>query len=97
MKKEGPIPRLQVSTEGVTPETLVRVQTGGHWGLTLLKVPSPVSHLWVLTMSWSCSPADNDSAQGSDVSLTIPKGETLEGLDWKEYWDRGDTLGGGDL
>uniref|UniRef100_A0A452E5B3 Ig-like domain-containing protein n=1 Tax=Capra hircus TaxID=9925 RepID=A0A452E5B3_CAPHI len=39
----------------------------------------------------------SDSAQGSDVSLTIPKGETLEGLDWKEYWDRGDTLGGGDL
>ena len=51
----------------------------------------------VLTMSWSCSPADNDSAQGSDVSLTVPKGETQEGLDWKGDWGRGDTLGGGDL
>ena len=83
--------------EGVIPETLVRVQTGGHGGLTLLKVPSLVSLLWVLTMSWSCSPADNDSAQGSDVSLTVPKGETQEGLHWKEHWSRGDTLGGGDL
>ena len=81
--------------EGVIPETFVRVQTG-HEGLTL-KVPSLVSLLWVLTMSWSCSPADNDSAQGSDVSLTVPKGETQEGLHWKEHWGRGDTLGGGDL
>ena len=79
--------------EGVIPETLVRVQTGGHGGLTLLKVPSLVSLLWVLTMSWSCSPPGSDSAQGSDVSLTVPKGETLESLDWKEHWSRGDTLG----
>ena len=61
-------------------------------GLTLLKVPSLVSLLWVLTMSWSCSPPGSDSAQGSDVSLTVPKGETLESLDWKgdgakgTYW-----------
>ncbi|XP_036724838.1 BOLA class I histocompatibility antigen, alpha chain BL3-7-like isoform X2 [Balaenoptera musculus] len=27
--------------------------------------------------------ASSDSAQGSDVSLTDPKGETLEGLDWE--------------
>ena len=93
MKKEGATPRLQVSTEGVIPETLVRVQTGGHAGLTLLKVPSLVSLLWVLTMSWSCSPPGGDSDQGSDVSLTVPKGETMEGLDWKEHWGRGDTLG----
>ena len=83
--------------EGVIPETLVRVQTGGHGGLTLLKVPSLVSLLWVLTMSWSCSSPGSDSAQGSDVSLTVPKGETQEGLHWKEHWSRGDTLGGGDL
>ena len=80
--------------EGVIPETLERVQTGGHGGLTLLKVPSPVSLLWVLTTSWSCSPPGNDSAQGSDVPLMVPKGETLEGLDWKEHWGRGDTRGG---
>ena len=79
------------------PETLARVQARGHGGLTFLKIPSLVSLLWVLTMSWSCSPADNDSAQGSDVSLTVPKGETQEGLHWKEHWGRGDTLGGGDL
>ncbi|KAF4008401.1 hypothetical protein G4228_020129 [Cervus hanglu yarkandensis] len=42
---------------------------------------------------FSCS----DSAQSSDVSLTIPKGETLEGLDWKGDWGRGDTLGSRDL
>ena len=72
----------------------MRVQTGGHGGLTLLKVPSLVSLLWVLTMSWSCSPADNDSAQGSDVSLTVPKGETLGRLDWERSWGRGDTLSG---
>ena len=78
--------------ERVIPETLVRVQTGGHGGLTLLKVPSLVSLLWVLTTSWSCSPPGSDSAQGSDVSLTVPKGETLEGLDWKGDWGRGDTL-----
>ena len=83
--------------ERVIHETLVRVQTGGHGGLTLLKVPSPVSLLWVLTTSWSCSPPGSDSAQGSDVSLTVPKGETLEGLDWKGDWGRGDTLGGRDL
>ncbi|XP_043764000.1 BOLA class I histocompatibility antigen, alpha chain BL3-7 isoform X3 [Cervus elaphus] len=41
--------------------------------------------------------ASSDSAQGSDVSLTVPKGETLEGLDWKGDWGRGDTLGGRDL
>ncbi|XP_061003229.1 BOLA class I histocompatibility antigen, alpha chain BL3-7-like isoform X1 [Dama dama] len=41
--------------------------------------------------------ASNDSAQGSDVSLTIPKGEILEGLDWKGDWGRGDTLGSSDL
>uniref|UniRef100_A0A8B9YFQ7 Ig-like domain-containing protein n=1 Tax=Bos mutus grunniens TaxID=30521 RepID=A0A8B9YFQ7_BOSMU len=40
---------------------------------------------------FSCS----DSAQGSDVSLTVPKGETLESLDWERDWGRGDTLGGG--
>ena len=80
--------------EGVIPETLVRVQTGGHGGLTLLKVPSLVSLLWVLTTSWSCSPPGSDSAQGSDVSLTVPKGETLGRLDWERGWVRGDTLGG---
>ena len=83
--------------EGVIPETLVRVQTGGHGGLTLLKVPPLVSPLWVLTTSWSCSPPGSDSAQGSDVSLMVPTGETLEDLDWKGDWGRGDTLGGGDL
>ena len=83
--------------EGVIPETLVRVQTGGHGGLTLLKVPSLVFLLWVLTTSWSCSSPGSDSAQGSDVSLTVPKGETLEGLDLKGDWGRGDTLGGRDL
>ena len=83
--------------ERVIPETLVRVQTGGHGGLTLLKVPSLVSLLWVLTTSWSCSPPGSDSDQGSDVSLTVPKGETLEGLDWKGDWGRGNTLGAGDL
>ena len=77
VKKEGATPRLQVSTEGMIPETLVRVQTGGHAGLTLLTVPSPVSLLWVLTTSWSCSPPVSDSDQGSDVSLAVPKGETL--------------------
>ncbi|XP_061003212.1 BOLA class I histocompatibility antigen, alpha chain BL3-7-like isoform X1 [Dama dama] len=41
--------------------------------------------------------ASSDSAQGSDVSLSVPKGETLEGLDWKGDWGRGDTLGGRDL
>ena len=80
--------------EGVIPETLVRVQTGGHGGLTLLKVPSLVSLLWVLITSWSCSPPGSDSAQGSDVSLTVPKSETLESLDWERDWGRGDTLGG---
>ena len=83
--------------EGIIPETLVRVQTGGHGGLTLLKVPSPVSLLWVLTTSWSCSPPGSDSAQGSDVSLTVPKGETLGRLDWERGWGREDTLGGGGL
>ena len=79
------------------PETLVRVQKGGHGGLTLLKMLSLVSPLWVLTTSWPCSPPGSDSAQGSDVSLTVPKGETLESLDWERSWSRGDTLGGGDL
>ena len=60
-------------------------------------MPSLVSLLWVLTTSWSCSPPGVDSAQSSDVSLTVPKGETLEGLDWKGDWGRGDTLGGEDL
>ena len=83
--------------ERVIPETLVRVQTGGHGGLTLLKVPSPVSLLWVLTTSWSCSPPGSDSAQGSDVSLTVPKGETLGHLDWERGWGREDALGGGGL
>ena len=83
--------------EGVIPETLVRVQTGGHGGLTLLKVPSLVSLLWVLITSWSCSPPGSDSAQASDVSLTVPKSETLESLDWERDWGRGDTLGGGGL
>ncbi|KAM9074084.1 BOLA class I histocompatibility antigen, alpha chain BL3-7-like isoform 2-T2 [Megaptera novaeangliae] len=41
--------------------------------------------------------ASSDSAQGSDVSLTDPKGETLEGLDWERCWGRGDAPGGGDL
>ena len=44
-------------------------------------MPSLVSLLWVLTTSWFCSPPGSDSAQGSDVSLTVPKGETLEGID----------------
>ena len=83
--------------EGVIPEILVRVQTGGHGGFTLLKVPSLVSLLSILTMSWSCSPPGSDSAQGSDVSHTVPNGETLEGLAWKGDWSRGDTLGGRDL
>ena len=83
--------------DGVIPETLVRVQTGGHGGLTLLKVPSLVSLLWVLTTSWSCSPPGSDSAQGSDVPLMVPKGETLGRLDWERSWGRGDTLGGGGL
>ena len=61
---------------------------------TLLKVPSPVSLLWVLTTSWSCSPPVSDSDQGSDVSLAVPKGETLGRLDWERGWVRGDTLGG---
>ena len=83
--------------EGVNPETLVRVQTGGHAGLTLLEVPSPVSLLGVLTTLWSCSPPGSDSAQGSDVSLTVPKGETLGHLDWERGWGREDALGGGGL
>ncbi|XP_065768576.1 BOLA class I histocompatibility antigen, alpha chain BL3-7 isoform X1 [Muntiacus reevesi] len=41
--------------------------------------------------------SSSDSAQSSDVSLTVPKGETLESLDWKGDWGRRDTLGGGDL
>ena len=73
------------------------MQTGGHGGLTLLKVPSLVSLLWVLITSRSCSPPGSDSAQGSDVSLMVPKSETLESLDWERDWGRGDTLGGGGL
>ena len=60
-------------------------------------MPSLVSLLWVLATSWSCSPPGNNSDQGSDVSFTVPKGETQEGLHWKGDLDRGDTLGGGDL
>nr|CAI9704396.1 unnamed protein product [Rangifer tarandus platyrhynchus] len=41
--------------------------------------------------------ASSDGAQGSDVSLTVPKGEILKSLDWERSWSRGDTLGGGDL
>ncbi|XP_057556561.1 BOLA class I histocompatibility antigen, alpha chain BL3-7-like [Hippopotamus amphibius kiboko] len=41
--------------------------------------------------------ASSDSVHSSDMSLTDPKGETLEGLDWESSWGRGDTLGGGDL
>ncbi|XP_059879296.1 BOLA class I histocompatibility antigen, alpha chain BL3-7-like isoform X1 [Delphinus delphis] len=41
--------------------------------------------------------ASSDSAQGSDVSLTDPKGETLEGLDWERCWGGGDAPGGGEL
>ncbi|XP_059965417.1 BOLA class I histocompatibility antigen, alpha chain BL3-6-like [Mesoplodon densirostris] len=41
--------------------------------------------------------ASSDSAQGSDVSLTDPKGKTLEDLDWERCWGRGDAPGGGDL
>lgn len=78
------------------PETLVRVQTGGHGGAHPPKVPSLVSLLWVLTTSWFCSPPGSDSAQGSDVSLTDPKGKTLEGLDWERCWGGGDAPGGGD-
>ena len=63
------------------PETFVTVQTG-HEGLTL-KVPCLVSLLWVLTTSWFCSPPGSNSAQGSDVPLTVPKGETLGRLDWE--------------
>ena len=70
--------------EGVIPETLVRVQTGGHAGLTLLKVPSPVSLLWVLTTSWFCSPG-SDGAQGSGVPLTVLKGETLGRLEVRPW------------
>ena len=79
------------------PETLVRVQTEGYGGLTLLKIPSLVSLLSVLTTSWFSSPPGVDSAQGSDVSLTVPKGETLGRLDWERGWGREDTLGGGGL
>ncbi|XP_010846504.1 PREDICTED: BOLA class I histocompatibility antigen, alpha chain BL3-7-like, partial [Bison bison bison] len=41
--------------------------------------------------------SSSDSAQGSDVSLTVPKGETMENLNWKGDWGRGDTLGSRDL
>nr|XP_031528415.1 BOLA class I histocompatibility antigen, alpha chain BL3-7-like isoform X2 [Vicugna pacos] len=41
--------------------------------------------------------ANSDSAQGSDVSLTDPRGDTLEGLDWERVWGRGDTVGVGIL
>ncbi|XP_045377593.1 patr class I histocompatibility antigen, B-1 alpha chain isoform X1 [Camelus bactrianus] len=41
--------------------------------------------------------ASSDSAQGSDVSLIDPRGETLEGLDWERGWGRGDTVGVGIL
>ena len=79
----------------VVLETLARVQTGGHGGL--LKIPSLVSLLSVLTTSWFSSPPGVDRAQGSDVSLTVPKGETMENLNWKGDWGRGDTLGSRDL
>ena len=67
------------------------------WGLILLKVPSLVSFLWILTTSWSCSPPGSYSDQGSDVSLMVPKGETLGRLDWERGWGRENTLGGGGL
>ncbi|XP_014638438.1 PREDICTED: HLA class I histocompatibility antigen, B-56 alpha chain-like isoform X4 [Ceratotherium simum simum] len=35
--------------------------------------------------------ASSDSDQGSDVSLTDPKGETLEALKWEGLWQRGQT------
>ncbi|XP_072801540.1 HLA class I histocompatibility antigen, B alpha chain-like isoform X1 [Vicugna pacos] len=41
--------------------------------------------------------ANSDSAQGSDVSLTDPRGDTLGGLDWERVWGRGDTVGVGIL
>ena len=72
----------------------MRVQTEGYGGLTLLKIPSLVSLLSVLTTSWFPSPPGVDRAQGSDVSLTVPKGETLGLLDWERSWGRGNTLGG---
>lgn len=73
--KPGQIYTYKVSKcGGVIPETFVRVQTG-HKGLTL-KVPSLVSLLWVLATSRFCSSPGSNSAQGSDVSLTVPKGET---------------------
>uniref|UniRef100_A0A452FKQ5 Ig-like domain-containing protein n=1 Tax=Capra hircus TaxID=9925 RepID=A0A452FKQ5_CAPHI len=54
------------------------------------KTFSPVGSDHIL----SCSPPGSDSAQGSDVSLTVPKGETLESVDWERSWGREDTLGG---
>ena len=58
----------------------MRVQTGGHRGFTLIKVHSLVSLLWILTMSWFCSPPGIDSPLVSDVSLMGPLGEILERL-----------------
>ena len=85
---------------GVSPETLLRVQTRGHGGLALLKFPSLVSLLWVLTTFWSCSPPGSElsSDQSFDVwpelwcvtrAFMDAKGETLEGLDWERSWCRG--------
>ena len=93
---------------GVSPETLLRVQTRGHGVLALLKFPSLVSLLWVLTTFWSCSPPGSElsSDQSFDVwpelwcvtrPLMDPRGEILEGLDWDRSWCRGDTMGGGGL
>ena len=78
----------------MSPEALLRVQTRGHGGLTLLEFHSLVSLLWVLTTSWSCSLPGSDSVTRA---LMDPKGETLKGLDWGRSWCRGDTLGGGGL
>uniref|UniRef100_A0A452DLH6 Ig-like domain-containing protein n=1 Tax=Capra hircus TaxID=9925 RepID=A0A452DLH6_CAPHI len=96
VQHEGQGPFLS-STESPQPSVLTM---GIIVGLVLLMVAVAAGAvIWRKEHSGREGREDlsSDSAQGSDVSLTIPKGETLEGLDWKEYWDRGDTLGGGDL
>ena len=77
---------------GVIPETLLRVQTRGHGGLTLLKVPSLVSLLWVLTTSWSCCPPGSDSAQSSDVWPDLSW--ILEVRSWRVLTGKGVGAGG---
>ena len=72
------------------------------WGLNLLKVPSLVSFLWILTTSWSFLPQAVNVYQTRALmcgtrALMDPRGETLEVLDWERSWCRGDTLGGGGL